>query len=47
MKQPARVPQAPDSKVVHGHASAIPAAPPSRADPADIQGRRKSAGRWC
>ncbi|GHF45678.1 hypothetical protein GCM10018783_13520 [Streptomyces griseosporeus] len=31
-KQCARVPQAPDWKVVPGHASAIPAAPPSQAD---------------
>lgn len=30
----------PDWKVVPGHASAIPAAPPSQAEPADIQGRR-------
>lgn len=39
-KQSARVPQAPDWKVVPGHASAIPAAPPSQADPADTEGRR-------
>ncbi|GAA3112171.1 hypothetical protein GCM10017687_26190 [Streptomyces echinatus] len=41
-KQSARVPQAPDWKVVPGHASAIPAVPPSQADPADVQGRRSS-----
>lgn len=41
-KQSARVPQAPDWKVVPGHASAIPAAPPSQAAL-----RTKKAGAVC
>jgi hypothetical protein len=41
-KKSVRVPQAPDWKVVPGHASAIPAAPPSWSEPAG-----KKAGKLC
>lgn len=39
-KSPPGYRKAPDWKVVPGHASAIPAAPPSQAEPADSESRR-------
>ncbi|CAJ65447.1 hypothetical protein FRAAL6824 [Frankia alni ACN14a] len=38
--QPARLPQAPDWKVVPGHAYAVPASPPVLGGHADTESRR-------